>query len=239
MTQEEIILKILESSRNISTDVQDKGATVVFSSIMAVLSVVIIIFFLFVVIGLIKTALSNKKTIEGFIKEQDKTNKIFTAMIVDQNKSTQTAIETLTQSILDERMMSSNFWRELVTEIIKHNVYHTIVEMGILFDNNGFLSEADITLLKDNLRSIASKYRNIARQRISEMNFDNIRLENYLLLAKDAFLEYNNSVEEVITNITLEELKVDKNYRRHKQTIINRVYKFQDDLLEIIKEVLK
>ncbi len=186
------------------------------------------------------TLIQMREDVGLHIRTDDENYERSLELLKQQNRKFDSSLDLITQTILDERVLSNTMFQMLITEIIHHNVNKTLVSMYEVFDINGFKNEQDIEVLQTNLRSIAGKYRNIARKQISELNFDKTKLNTYLKHAAVKFQEYNYNVDKVINSIDLEEVRKDRenHYRRFKQLIKNQVEIFESDLFEIIKGVL-
>lgn len=150
------------------------------------------------------------------------------------------AINTqIMNSIIDDRALSHSMFIEKAEDKIKLSIKDMILNISRLFDTNGFVDDVSVSSLKENLIRTIEKYRNGTREKILGMTFDKNILKIYAEDDHELWIRFLSAVKYCISNIDLDTLREDKNYKRIKTTLSNKLEQHQEDLIVVLKESIK
>jgi len=179
----------------------------------------------------------NSKSLEFFNLSLDQ-------IIEEMNDTREQVILTNAQvlnAIIDDRMLSKRLFFEISDLIIKLNIERVKIEVFDTLDISGFHSEEEVKTLRETVVRTMEKHRSYARIRVLDLNFDRDVLDDYGERAKHLWSEHLKDMEKHLESVTLESLNHDKNYnyRQTKIQLKNKVDQYKDNLIGLIKKVLR
>lgn len=143
-------------------------------------------------------------------------------------------------ALYEEKGMPKHMFLKVLNNISVIKVYQSVIDITTTIDNNGFETEENICLLKDNLIRIIEKRRHETLDEISKIVYDNevvnVLCEQCGLLYKQHITDFKSKI---LNNINVQTLSTDKNYKRLKSTIKNMIFAYLDDLIKLQNDLLR
>jgi len=147
---------------------------------------------------------------------------------------------TFSNIIYDKKALSPEGFYNAVNRIKTIFIYKALIDLYIVLDNNGFDNSKMIELLKNDIHTLLERRRTEALNNIKDLNFDSKIINHFLIEDQKLYNQFSNSLNsEIIDLITLAELKEDKNYKRLKTLIKNKIFFYLDNILSLCKKITK
>jgi hypothetical protein len=164
--------------------------------------------------------------------------------ITDHIRTLENKYETVTcqmlEGILDDRMLSKRTYFTINKFIILTYVEKTIVAITEHFDRNGLNCDERLKLFKENISRDMEKYKNLAIEEMTQLEFDTLKKEKFIERILPIYEKCFKEIKETIINDFCGcEIETTPHYFHFKQQIKNKFNEMSENLLNILKEILR
>lgn len=184
------------------------------------------------------------KDLKGGIENMSVNYEIILNNIVTHIHTLENKYETVTcqllENIMDDKVLSKRNYFVINKFIILTYVEKTIVAITEHFDRNGLNCDERLKLFKENIARDMEKYKNLALEEMAILEFDSAKRDKFIDKIKKIYEECFKEIREtIIYNFCSCELETTPHYFNFKQQIKNRLNVMSENILQILKEILR